>query len=76
MAQFDQMLLPATLEVKAIKALAILQNDIPLAYPAIHSVRLDTLFTCVGAAMRDQRVSFTYLAAIPDLSVKPRFSIL
>ncbi len=38
------------------KALDILQNDLAFAYPEIHSVRLNTLFSFVGAAMRDQRV--------------------
>lgn len=43
------------------KALDILQNDIAFAYPQIHSVRLNTLFTFVDSAMRDQRVTVTYL---------------
>ncbi len=43
------------------KALDILQNDLAFAYPKIHSVRLNTLFTFVGGAMRDQRVTVTYL---------------
>jgi len=43
------------------KALDILQNDLAFAYPEIHSVRLNTLFTFVGAAMRNQRVTVTYL---------------
>ncbi|MFT5635566.1 MAG: hypothetical protein ACI89T_001009 [Cognaticolwellia sp.] len=43
------------------KALDILQNDLSFAYPQIHSVRLNTLFTFVGGAMRDQRVTVTYL---------------
>ena len=43
------------------KVLDILQNDIAFAYPEIHSVRLDTLFTFVGSAMRDQRITVTYL---------------
>jgi hypothetical protein len=33
------------------KALDILQNDLSFAYPQIHSVRLNTLFTFVGGAM-------------------------
>ena len=43
------------------KALDIVQNDIALAYPKIHKVRLNTLFTFVDAAMKDQRVTVTYL---------------
>lgn len=43
------------------KALDIVQNDIAFAYPEIHKVRLNTLFTFVGSAMKDQRVSVTYL---------------
>lgn len=43
------------------KALDILQKDIAFAYPEIHSVRLNTLFTFVSSAMKDQRISVTYL---------------
>jgi hypothetical protein len=43
------------------KALDIVQNDIAFAYPEIHKVRLNTLFTFVGSAMKDQSVSVTYL---------------
>jgi hypothetical protein len=43
------------------KALDIIQNAIALAYPEIHKVRLNTLFTFVGAAIEDRRVTVTYL---------------
>ncbi|MFT5635964.1 MAG: hypothetical protein ACI89T_001419, partial [Cognaticolwellia sp.] len=43
------------------KALDIVKNDIAFAYPEIHKVRLNTLFTLVGSAMKDQSVSVTYL---------------
>jgi hypothetical protein len=52
------------------KALNIVQNDIALAYPEIHKVRLNTLFTFVGSAMKDQRVSVTYLGR--GLKVLPK----
>ena len=39
----------------------IIQNDIATAYPEIHSVRLNTLFTFVESGTYDQRVSVTYL---------------
>lgn len=43
------------------KLIDIIQNDIRAAYPDIHSVRLNTLFTFVKSGMTDQRVSVTYL---------------
>jgi hypothetical protein len=43
------------------KALNIVRNYIAFAYTEIHKVRLNTLFTFVGSAMKDQRVSVTYL---------------
>ncbi len=39
----------------------IIHNDIAAAYPEIHSVRLNTLFTFVESGAYDQRVSVTYL---------------
>ena len=39
------------------KALDILQNELAFAYPQIHTVRLNTLFTFVCSAMREQRVT-------------------
>jgi len=39
----------------------IIQNDIAAAYPEIHSVRLNTLFTFVLSGLHDQRISVTYL---------------
>ena len=43
------------------KLIDIIQNDIHAAYPDIHAVRLNTLFTFVKSGMTDQRVSVTYL---------------
>jgi len=43
------------------KVTNIIQNDIAAAYPEIHSVRLNTLFTFVLSGMHDQRLSVTYL---------------
>jgi len=39
----------------------IIQDDIAAAYPEIHSVRLNTLFTFIESGTCDQRVSVTYL---------------
>ncbi|MFQ3276251.1 MAG: hypothetical protein ACI8SZ_000566 [Colwellia sp.] len=39
----------------------IIHKNICNTYPAIHSVRLNTLFTFVSSGIRDQRVSTTYL---------------
>ena len=43
------------------KVTNIIQNDIAAAYPEIHSVRLNTLFTFVLSGLHDQRISVTYL---------------
>jgi hypothetical protein len=48
-------------DTEPMKAIDIIQNDIAAAYPEIHAVRLNTLFTFVDSGMHDQRLSVSYL---------------